>query len=126
ETIAISADLFVRTLALRSAFFAATVIAAGFGTTALAAHEAAFTIFLFLAFGLDALAIAAQSMVGLRVGAGDKVGVRAVTGRLRWWALAFGTATMVLLGALHAPIAHALVPDPAVADQLATLLLVVA
>ena len=49
----------------------ATAVAAASGTVDLAAHQVAFEIWSFLALALDAIAIAGQSITGLRLGAGD-------------------------------------------------------
>ncbi len=123
---AVSRDLFLRTVALRAAFLTITVVASRFGTVALAASEVAFSVSMFLAFALDALAIAAQAMVGMRVGAADREGTRAVVRRLLRWGLVFGVAAGALLVATHRIIASAVTDDPAVTATLAPLLLVLA
>ncbi len=126
SVIRVSLDLFVRTLALRAAFLSTTIVAARFGTVPLAASEVALTIFLFFAFCLDALAIAAQSMVGSRVGAGNADAVRPVVTRLVGWGLVFGTTAAVLLLALHRVLPSLITPDPAVAEALSSLVVVIA
>jgi putative MATE family efflux protein len=50
--------LVVRTVTLRAAIMLTTFVATGLGTTALAAHQVAFTLWSFLAIALDAVAIA--------------------------------------------------------------------
>jgi len=124
--IRVSLDLFVRTLALRAAFLSTTIVAARFGTVPLAASEVALTIFLFFAFCLDALAIAAQSMVGLRVGAGNLGALRPVVNRLVGWGLVLGAAAGLLLLIGHEVLATLITPDPGVAATLSSILVVVA
>ena len=48
-----------------------TYVATAVGTVAIAAHQVAFTIWLFLSLMLDAIAIAGQAIVGRYLGAGD-------------------------------------------------------
>ena len=47
------------------------------GSASLGAHQIAFQLFIFLALLLDALAIAAQVLVGRMLGAGDAAGAAA-------------------------------------------------
>ncbi len=118
--------LLVRTVAMRIALVAATVAATALGTAELAAHQIAFTTWTFLALALDALAIAAQAMVGRRLGAGDAAAAREVTRRLVTWALLFGLGTgalLVLARPVYVPLFSA---DPQVRDLLASALLVAA
>ena len=65
----------------------------------LAAHQLAMTVFTFLAFALDALAIAAQALIGKELGAGNPAAVRELTGTMVRWGLGFGVLTGVLLAA---------------------------
>jgi putative MATE family efflux protein len=62
--------IFVRTAALMSSFVLASAVAARVGDSALAAHQIAFQLWLFLALVLDAVAIAGQIIVGRELGAG--------------------------------------------------------
>lgn len=77
--------LFVRTLSLRVALIATVVVATGLGTRELAAWHIVFTIFSLLALALDALAIAAQALVGHDLGSGDVQTVRQTTSTLMAW-----------------------------------------
>ena len=61
--------LMLRTLSLRIAILATVVVVTAQGPVNLAAHQLAMTIFTFLAFALDALAIAAQALIGKELGA---------------------------------------------------------
>src|SRR4029453_16543863 len=60
--------LMLRTLSLRIAILATVVVVTAQGAVNLAAHQLAMTIFSFLAFALDALAIAAQALIGKELG----------------------------------------------------------
>ncbi len=119
-------DLVVRTAALRLTLLVATGIAARIGTTAVAAHQIAFEVWSFLAMALDALAIAAQALVGRALGAGDAATARAVTRRL----LVLGAGGCVLTGGIVLGLLPILpdlfTPDPAVHATARTLLLAVA
>jgi putative MATE family efflux protein len=118
--------LLVRTLTLRIALVVTTYVAARQGQVALAAHQVAFTLWSFLAFALDALAIAGQAIVGKALGASDVVGTRAATRRMMQWGLWAG----VVLGALLLLARPAYVPlfttDQAVRDLLSQVLVVAA
>lgn len=99
--------LFVRTLSLRAAMLLAVFVATGLGSADLAAFQIAMTLFATLAFALDALAIAAQALVGRGLGAGDTDSVRAVLRRCLEWGIAGGAvlglaviATSGILGTL--------------------------
>ena len=104
--------LLVRTLALRAVLLLTTWVAASLGDVTLAAHQVALTIWSFLAFALDALAIAAQAIVGRALGAGDRQGVREAMGTMTRWGVwgGFGLG----LGARRAARGHpaALHPRP--------------
>ena len=62
----------VRTLMLRASLLVMTYAAARLGATAVATLQLALTIWTFLAFALDAVAIAAQAITGRYLGAGDR------------------------------------------------------
>ena len=56
--------LLVRTVALRAVFVVTTWVAAGLGDVPVAAYQVSVTVWSFLAFALDALAIAGQALTG--------------------------------------------------------------
>ena len=89
----------------------------GSGRRALGAHQIAFQLFVFLALVLDALAIAAQVMVGRMLGAGDAAGARAAAGRMIAWSVALGAAFGVVLLALGDSIPRLFTGDDAVVEQ---------
>ena len=88
--------LFLRTVSLRVALLLSTWSATALGPDELAAYQVAITLYFTLGFALDALAIAAQALVGRGLGAGDVEQVRAVLRRCLLWGVGAGAA----LGAL--------------------------
>jgi putative MATE family efflux protein len=89
--------LIVRTLALQVALVVTTAVAAHQGDEAIAAHQIAFRIWIFLALALDAIAIAGQAITGRCLGAGDVAGARAATNRMIGWGVAYGAFFGALL-----------------------------
>ena len=89
--------LFLRTVSLRLALLLATWAATSLGSDELAAFQVAMTIYFTLGFALDALAIAAQALVGLGLGAGDVDRVRAVLKRCLQWGVGSGAVVGVAL-----------------------------
>ena len=118
--------LLVRTLALRAILLVTTWVAAGLGDVPLAAHQVAATVWSFLAFALDALAIAAQALTGKALGAGDVAAARSATSTMVRWGVCCGAVLGVLVLALHRVIPMAFTTDPAVRSALAAVLVVVA
>lgn len=94
--------LLLRTLTLRISLLVMTYGATTLGEADLAAMQIALTIWTFLAFTLDAIAIAAQALTGRYLGAGDVVGTRTITRRMLRWGWMTGIVTGVAL-ALAAP-----------------------
>jgi putative MATE family efflux protein len=95
--------LVVRTLTLQAVLLLTTWSAARQGATATATHQLAMSVWTFLAYALDAVAIAAQTMTGEALGAGDRRGTRALTDRMIRIGALSGVLTGVLL-ALTAPL----------------------
>ena len=117
--------LLVRTLALRATLLVTTWVAASLGDVPLAAHQVALTIWSFLAFALDALAIAAQAITGRALGAGDTAGVRAAMNTMLGWGVGGGALLGLAVVALHRVLPALFTPDAAVRDALAAALVVV-
>ena len=118
--------LMLRTLSLRIAILATGGVVTAQGAVNLAAHQLAMTIFSFLAFALDALAIAAQALIGKELGASNPRTARLLTATMTRWGLGFGVVTGALL-AVAAPWAGALfTSDPQVQSVLAVALWVLA
>lgn len=93
------APILVRTVALRAVLLLTTATAGLFGPGTLAAYQIASTIFTFLTFALDAVAIAAQALVGESLGRGDGERTRDLTATLTRWGwrcgLVAGVVTLV-------------------------------
>lgn len=106
--------LMLRTLSLRIAILATVWVATSQGAVTLAAHQLVFTMFSTLAFALDALAVAAQSLIGKELGAGDKERTRALTRTMMRWGVWFGLFTGALLAALAWVLPTLFTPDAAV------------
>lgn len=118
--------LFLRTVSLRVALLATVAVATGLGTAELAGWQVAFTIFSTAAFALDALAIAAQALIGRGLGAGDEPFVRRVLGRTVAWGAWFGVIVGVIIAALSGVIGLAFTGDPELAALIVPALLVLA
>jgi Na+-driven multidrug efflux pump len=89
----------LRTASLRAAVLATAFVATAQGPVNLAAHQLVMVLFTTLAFALDALAIAAQAMIGKELGAGNKPLALALTRKMTRWGIGFGVLTGVLLAA---------------------------
>lgn len=122
----IGVPLLVRTITLRASLVLATLVAAQLGDVPLAANQVAGVIVTFLAFGLDAIAIAGQTLTGRTLGAGDPAGTRALTNRMVGWGVATGLVAAVVLAAAAPWLPRLFSSDPAVQDALVPALLVVA
>ena len=91
-------DLVVRTLAFQTCFVSAAAVAARFGVAAVAAHQVVLQLWSFLALVLDSLAIAAQSLVGAALGAGELAHAKSVA----WRVTVFSTLASALLATVFA------------------------
>ncbi len=97
----IGRDLVVRTAALVATLTLATAVATRVGTVAVAAHQVTVQLWVFLALVIDALAIAAQALMGRYLGEGSPATARAAATRLFGWGLAGGlllSGVMLALG----------------------------
>ncbi len=97
----LGATLAVRTGALLGAFAVATAVASRISDAALAAHQIAFQLWTFLAFSLDAVAIAGQAMVGRLLGAGDRSEARRAGRRMIEWGVVTGIVAGLVVIALR-------------------------
>jgi putative MATE family efflux protein len=95
----VSGDLLVRGAAFQACFLSAAAVAARIGTAALGAHQIALQLWFFCALALDAVAIAAQSLVGAALGAGDPAVARAVATRVGRIGIVCGLALALVIGA---------------------------
>jgi putative MATE family efflux protein len=113
----IGGHLFVRTAALTGAFAVASAVLARVGTASLGAHQIAFQLWSFLALVLDAIAIAAQVIVGRALGAGEGTEAHAAARRMIWWSVAFGALLGAIMFALGGVLPQAFTDDPAVIER---------
>lgn len=124
--------LVVRTLTLRAALlltvYAVAVLPAGRGgaDTGLATHQVAIAVWSFLAYALDAIAIAAQAITGRALGSGDVATTRRLTTRMLQWGLVAGVVTGVLLAASAPFLGPLFTSDADVHERLVPVLLVAA
>jgi putative MATE family efflux protein len=91
-------DLVLRTLAFQACFVSAGAVAARFGAAAVAAHQVVLQLWNFLALVLDSLAIAAQSLVGAALGAGQLAHAKSVA----WRVTIFSTLAATVLAGIFA------------------------
>lgn len=103
--------LLVRTLALRAVLLVTTGVAARYGDETLAGHQIALTVWSFLAFSLDALAIAAQAITGRALGAGDAGSAREAARTMARWGIGGGLLTGVAVLALSRVISRGFTSD---------------
>jgi len=113
----IGSHIAVRTTALLGSFLVASAVLARVSPAALGAHQIAFQLFVFLALLLDALAIAAQVIVGGLLGAGDAGGARGASLRVIGWSVVVGGVFGLVLLALGDVIPRAFTSDEAVIAQ---------
>lgn len=118
--------LFLRTLSLRAALLATVFAATTLGTEELAGWQVAFTIFSTAAFALDALAIAAQALIGKGLGAGDTGQVQRTLERTVTWGAWFGVMVGAVIGALSGVIGLLFTGDAALAALIQPALIVLA
>jgi len=118
--------LFLRTVSLRAALLVTVFAATSLGTDELAGWQVAFTIFSTAAFALDALAIAAQALIGRGLGAGDEAFVQRVRRRTIAWGAWFGVVVGLLIGGLSGVIGLVFTGSPAVAALVQPALIILA
>jgi putative MATE family efflux protein len=124
--------LFVRTVTLRASLLVTTYAVVTSADSApvesvpIATHQLAMTIWGFLAFVLDAIAIAAQAITGRYLGAGDAPATRAVTARMVRWGVVSGVVTGLGLAAVSPWLGFLFTSDDAVRRALVPVLLVAA
>jgi putative MATE family efflux protein len=126
QTAVVGGPLIVRTASLLVVFLATTALAARISDDAVAAHQIAYQVFIFLALSLDALAIAAQAMIGRSLGASDSIQARAAARRMIEWGVVVGVGFGVLLALVRPWLVPVFTDDAGVRDLAEQLLLVVA
>jgi putative MATE family efflux protein len=117
EQLSVSADLLVRGAAFQACFLSAATVVARVSAAALGAHQIALQLWFFCALALDAVAIAAQSLIGAALGAGDPAIARGVAARVGRIGLVCGVGFAAVIGALAWVLPAAFTPDAAVRAQ---------
>ncbi|AYF77297.1 MATE family efflux transporter [Nocardia yunnanensis] len=110
-------DLIVRSLAFQASFVSAAAVASRFGAASVAAHQLVLQIWNFLALTLDSLAIAAQTLVGAALGAGNARGAQGLARRITGWSTVFAVALSAVFAAGYSLIPHLFTTDPSVLDR---------
>lgn len=118
--------MFLRTVSLRVALLATVAVATGLGSAELAGWQIAFTIFSTAAFALDALAIAAQALVGRALGAAENDTVDRVLRRTSAWGVWFGVIVGAVIAAASGVIGLVFTGDAEIAALIQPALLVLA
>lgn len=113
----IGGALSLRTFALIGTLTLATAIATRIGTVAVAAHQVAAQLWLFLALVVDALAIAAQALMAKYIGASDHFTARAIANRILVMGLAIGLILGVAFELLDEPLSRLFTDDPLVIEK---------
>ena len=113
--------IFVRTTSLMLSFVLAGAVATRFGDAAIAAHQVAFQLWIFLALVLDSVAIAGQIIVGRELGAGRRDEAYGASERMIWLSVALGGVFALVMLALAGVIPRAFTDDASVLDQTALL-----
>lgn len=110
-------DLGLRSLAFTAAFLLAAAVAARMGDAQVAAHTIGFQLWIFVALALDAVAIAAQALIGRLLGAGAVDAAAELARRLLLAGLVFGIAVGVVFAAGHSVIPALFSSDAQVRHQ---------
>jgi MATE family, multidrug efflux pump len=100
---AINGNLWVRTLTLMFAFGFLTAMGARQGDLILAANAVLLNFQSFMAYGLDAFALAAEALIGRAVGAKDRAGLNRAFGICLRWSLYFALAFAALMALAGMP-----------------------
>jgi putative MATE family efflux protein len=107
-------DLLARSLAFQACFLSAAAVATRFGAATAAAHQIVLQLWSFMALVLDAVAIAAQSLIGAALGGGGAARARSLAGQVTRYGLALGVGFGVLFAALIGVLPRVFTPDAAV------------
>ncbi|OLM17241.1 MULTISPECIES: MATE family efflux transporter [unclassified Pseudonocardia] len=111
-------DLVIRSLGFQACFLSATAVASRFGAESVAAHQVVLQLWVFQSLVLDAVAIAAQALVGSALGAArdreGTAGARAVAARVTRYGLLLGCVFGVVFAALYPVLPGVFTTDAAV------------
>jgi putative MATE family efflux protein len=112
--LAMGRDLVARSLAFQACFLSAAAVATRFGAPVAAAHQVVLQLWNFMALVLDAVAIAAQSLIGAALGGGAVDRARVLAAQVARYGLILGVAFGVLFAALAGVLPPVFTPDAAV------------
>ena len=118
--------LLLRTVSLRISLLATVVVGSALSVAELGALQIGLALFSLLAFGLDALAIAGQAMIGAAFGAVDRARVVAITRRLILFGVAGGVGLGVVVAALSPVLGLVFTSDTDVTDAVVPVVLLLA
>lgn len=104
--------LVLRSLFLQAAIVVTTWQATRLGAVTLAGYQILKTLWTLAAFGLDALAIAAQALLANALGEGEERKIRVLIAQLNRWALGFGTLIGLVFAATSGFLPHLFTADP--------------
>lgn len=104
--------LVLRSLFLQAAIVVTTWQATRLGAVTLAGYQILKTLWTLAAFGLDALAIAAQALLANALGEGEERKTRVLIAQLNRWALGFGTLIGLVFAATSCFLPHLFTGDP--------------
>ncbi|WP_103383520.1 MATE family efflux transporter [Pseudonocardia dioxanivorans] len=107
-------DLVLRSLSFQACFLSATAVAARFGAPSVAAHQIVLQLWTFQSLTLDAVAIAAQALVGSALGAGGVGRARAVAGQIARYGTVIGLLCGIAFAALYFVLPGVFTQDAAV------------
>ncbi|WP_460700351.1 MATE family efflux transporter [Nocardia thraciensis] len=110
-------DLIVRSLAFQACFVSAGAVASRFGAASVAAHQLVLQLWNFIALTLDSLAIAAQTLTGAALGAGNVFGAERLARRVTAWSTLFAVALAAFFAAGYAAVPALFTTDPMVIDR---------
>ncbi|TVR58980.1 MAG: MATE family efflux transporter, partial [Gemmatimonadales bacterium] len=118
----VGGELSLRTFALIGTMTLATAVATRVGTAEVAAHQVAVQLWLLLALVVDAVAVAAQALVGRYRGEGNDIALRAMTNRLLVWGLGTGVLLSLLFLAAAPWLPRLFTDDPGTVARVAAIL----
>ncbi|WP_327144933.1 MATE family efflux transporter [Nocardia sp. NBC_01327] len=110
-------DLIARSLSFQACFVSAAAVASRFGAASVAAHQLVLQLWNFLSLTLDSLAIAAQTLVGAALGAGNARGAQGLARRITGWSTVFAVILAVVFAAGYSVIPNLFTTDPSVLDR---------
>ncbi|WP_114561318.1 MATE family efflux transporter, partial [Desertihabitans aurantiacus] len=118
--------LVLRTASMQVTALTTTAVATGMGAVVLASQQVVQSLWSLLAFALDAIAIAAQAIIGRYLGAGEGDLVRSLTRRMVGWGMLAGVVFGFVVWAASPLYVPLFSPDEAVQQQVLRVLVVVA